>query len=329
LQPFGVGRPRVVLPVAWTMLQNGASGYRTAAEFCDGPPQIKVEGETKLIKIAGVQFDVKFAQVGDNLNRMLDFMAQTTAAGASLTIFPECALTGYCFESADEARPVAEPIPGPTTESLTRACQRHGGYVVMGMLEAAGTAIYNAAVLVGPQGVVASYRKVHLPFLGIDRFTAYGDRPFAVHAAGDLRLGMNICYDGSFPEAARCLMLLGADLIVLPTNWPPGSECMAECTIRSRAMENALYYAAVNRVGSERGFEFIGQSQVADPHGRLLHYASRDAEEVFYADIDPERSRTKHIIRVPNKHEIDRLADRRPHMYQPLVEPHQFRSPGR
>jgi predicted amidohydrolase len=282
-----------------------------------------------LIKIAGVQFDVQFAQSADNLKRMLDYAAQTTANGASLTIFPECALTGYCFESADEARPVAEPIPGPTTDAVTRACQRHGGYVILGMLEASGSSIYNAAVLVGHQGVVGSYRKVHLPFLGIDKFSAYGDRPFAVHAAGDLRVGMNICYDGSFPEAARCLMLLGADLIALPTNWPPGAQCVAECTIRSRALENGLYYAAVNRVGSERGFEFIGQSQVADPSGRVLYCASRDAEEVFYADVELERSRRKHIIRVPGEHEIDRLADRRPHMYQTLVEPHHLRSPGR
>jgi predicted amidohydrolase len=282
-----------------------------------------------LIKIAGVQFDVKFAQADDNLKRMLDFVATTRAAGAHLTIFPECALTGYCFESADEARPLAEPIPGPATDAFSRACRRHGGYVVFGMLESAGAAIYNAALLVGPGGLVASYRKVHLPFLGIDRFTAYGDRPFAVHAAGDLRVGMNICYDGSFPEAARCLMLLGADLIALPTNWPPGAECMAECTIRSRAMENGLYYAAVNRVGSERGFEFIGQSQVADPSGNLLHYASRDTEEVFYADVDLERARRKHVIRVPDKHEIDRLADRRPEMYAPLIAPNHLKSPGR
>src|SRR5690606_12381350 len=98
---------------------------------------------------------------------------------------------------------------------------------------------------------------------------------------------------------------------------------------RSRAMENGVYYMAVNRVGSERGFEFIGQSQVADPSGRSLHYASRDAEEVFYADVDPQLARRKHVVRVAGKHESDRLADRRPHMYQPLIVPHQLRSPGR
>src|SRR5256885_901773 len=74
----------------------------------------------------------------------------------------------------------------------------------------------------------------------------------------ELRIGMNICYDGSFPEAARCLMLLGADLIVLPTNWPTGAISTAKTLIPARALENHLYYAAVNRVGTERGFQFIG-----------------------------------------------------------------------
>ena len=76
-------------------------------------------------------------------------------------------------------------------------------------------------MLIGPEGVVASYRKVHLPFLGIDMFVTPGDRPFAVHGAGEVRVGMHICYDGSFPEAGRVMSLLGADLLALPTNWPP------------------------------------------------------------------------------------------------------------
>jgi len=246
-----------------------------------------------------------------------------------LTIFPECSLTGYCFESAAEAAPYAQTIPGPATDRLAAACARHGGYVVVGMLERDGDTLYNAAVMVGPEGVVGSYRKVHLPYLGIDRYNDYGNRPFAVHRAGPLQVGMNICYDASFPEAARCLMLLGADLIALPTNWPPGAECVAEATIRCRALENGLYFAAVNRVGTERGVTFIGQSQVADPSGQRLHLASHDREELFFADVDFGRSRRKHVIRIPGEHEIHRLADRRPDLYHPLIVPHNLRSPGR
>ena len=99
-------------------------------------------------------------------------------------------------------------------------------------------------MLVGPTGVIGSYRKVHLPYLGIDMFTSYGDRPFAVHNAVDLKVGMSICYDAAFPEASRSLAILGADLVALPTNWPPGAECTAASVINARAMENAVYFIA-------------------------------------------------------------------------------------
>lgn len=281
------------------------------------------------MKIAGVQMNVVLGDVEQNLNRMRIFLQQTRAAGADLTVFPECCLTGYCFESLAEARPHAQPAPGPAIERMQRACQELGGWVVFGMLEADGNQIYNAAVLVGPDGLCGVYRKVHLPFLGVDRFTTRGDREFAVQNAGELRVGMNICYDSAFPEAARSLALLGADLIVLPTNWPGGAECTASCCVNARALENGVYYIAVNRGDSERGFQFIGRSIIADPYGHTLQVAPPNGEAVLYAEIDLERARRKHYVRVPGKHEIDRLADRRPEMYSMLTRPHRLKSPGR
>jgi predicted amidohydrolase len=197
------------------------------------------------------------------------------------------------------------------------------------MLEADGSRMFNAAVLVGPGGVVGSYRKIHLPYLGIDRFVDYGDRPFEVHAAGPVRLGINICYDASFPEGVRALALAGADLVVLPTAWPPAGQPVARFVVPARALENGIYFAAVNRVGQERGFTFIGQSRICDPVGTALAAAGEDEETILYAEIDPAVAREKHLIRVPGKHEIDRLADRRPAMYGRLVEPHELRPPGR
>ena len=281
------------------------------------------------MKIAGVQMDVVIENVDRNLGRMVDRLRETTAAGARLTVFPECALCGYCFGSLEEARPFAQTIPGPATETMREACAESGCYSLFGMLELDGPAIYNAAVLVGPTGVIGSYRKVHLPYLGIDMFTSFGDRPFAVHNAGELKVGMNICYDAAFPEASRVLAILGADLIALPTNWPPGAECTAASVINARAIENAVYYIAVNRVGSERGFDFIGRSKIVDPSGQTLAESHGLDEEILYAEIDPAKSRRKHIIRVPAKHEIDRMADRRPEMYGLLVKPHSLKSPGR
>lgn len=279
------------------------------------------------MRIAGFQMDVAFSGIDANLRRMEDRLRIAVAGGARLTVFPECSATGYCFGSYEEARAQAQPVPGPITERLTAACRELQTHCVAGMIELDGDRLFNVAVLIGPQGVVACYRKVHLPYLGLDMFTTPGDRPFAVHEVDGVRIGLNICYDSSFPEAARCLAVLGADLIVLPTNWPPGAECLACSGISTRAMENAVYYLAVNRVGTERGFRFIGQSSCCAPDGSTLAVAAGADEQALYADIDPARARRKLFIRVPDKHEIDRLADRRPEMYGALVQPHQLLTP--
>tara|TARA_B100001123_G_scaffold446622_1_gene601618 strand:+ start:1756 stop:2592 length:837 start_codon:yes stop_codon:yes gene_type:complete len=273
-----------------------------------------------IIKIAGVQMDVQLGDNDANLERMERALETTAKGGATLTVFPECALSGYCFDSLQEASPYGESIPGPSTQRLAETCRRLGIFTVYGLLESHDTGLFNACALIGPEGLVASYRKIHLPYLGIDRFTTPGDRPFSVHAAGDLRIGMNICYDSAFPESARVMALAGADVIVLPTNFPPGSECMIQHVVHARAMENGVYYIAVNRVGQERSFPFIGQSKICDPDGKLLAEAPASEEAILYADIDLARARNKHRVRVPKQHEINRFADRRPSMYGPIAE---------
>jgi predicted amidohydrolase len=296
------------------------------------------------MKIAGVQMDIRIGDVPGNLARMADRHREAARNGAKLVVFPECAVPGYCFTGVDEALPFAEPIPGPSVTAIHAVCRETDTLCVFGMLERADSVdgsprLFNAAVLVGPSGLIGAYRKTHLPFLGIDMHTAYGDRPFAVHnaavhnagshAASDLNIGLLICYDAAFPEATRSLGLAGADIVCLPTNWPPGSELVAEHVINARALENNLYYIAVNRVGDERGFTFIGQSKIADPVGRTLAYANHNREEILYADIDPLAARNKHLVRRPGEHEIHRLADRRPELYGDLIQPHSLASPGR
>ncbi|MDF1747090.1 MAG: carbon-nitrogen hydrolase family protein [Gimesia sp.] len=281
------------------------------------------------MKIAGVQMNVSLMAKEENLNRIIERMKETAAEGAALSVFPECAVTGYCFESLEEAIPYAETIPGPTTKRLQEICRKLNHSVVVGMLELAEQSVYNAAVLITPEGVLGSYRKVHLPFLGVDRFATPGDRAFEVHAHPEANIGLNICYDSAFPESSRALTLQGADLIVLPTNWPSGAECVAEHAINIRAMENGIYYCAINRVGMERGFQFIGKSSICAPTGETLACASGTEEEVLYAMIDPAIARNKRVDRVPEKHVIDRLADRRPEMYGKIVEPHGLQPPNR
>ncbi len=270
---------------------------------------------TDIYKIAGVQMDVELGNVKANLDVIVANLEAATDNGALLTIFPECALTGYCFDSREEALPFAESIPGPSCEKVTSVCSQLGVFAIFGMLEAADDKLFNACVLIGPNGVVGSYRKIHLPFLGIDRFVDPGDRPFAVHDASNIRVGMNICYDSAFPESARTMALDGADLIALPTNFPPGAECMAAHVANTRAMENNVYYACVNRVGTERGFTFIGHSKICDTSGRVMSEAANTESSIIYADIDVTRARSKRIVRVPEKHIIDRFNDRRPEMY--------------
>lgn len=273
------------------------------------------------MKIAGVQMDVVLGDPDRNMENMLRRLEESVGQGAALTVFPGCALTGYCFDTFEEAWQYAEPVPGPSSDMMAQACERLGCHAVYGMLEADGNRMFNTCVLVGPRGEVASYRKVHLPHLGVDRFTTPGDRPFKVVSVGETRIGMNICYDGSFPEAARIMALQGADVIVLPTNWPPGSECTAEYVPNARALENNVYYVSVNRVGTERGFRFIGHSKICDTDGSVLDEAPHDAETIMYSEIDCERARRKHLVRVPGKHEIHRLADRRPELYSPITDP--------
>jgi predicted amidohydrolase len=272
------------------------------------------------MRIAAVQMDVRFAEPGQNLDRMVARLQIAAQDGAQLVAFPECSLTGYCFESLEEAMPYGESLPGRSSEEMAAVCRSLGVYAVFGMLERDGDRLFNVSVLVGPSGLVAVYRKVHLPSLGVDRFTTPGDRPFAVTEMEGLRIGMNICYDSAFPEAARVLALEGVDLIVLPTNFPTGAECMAEHVINTRAMENHIYYACINRIGVERGFHFIGHSRICDPSGRTICVAQHTNEEILYADIEPQRARNKRVIRVPGKHEIHRFADRRPEMYSRILQ---------
>ncbi len=272
-------------------------------------------------KIAGVQMDIAMGDKETNLQKIAEFTQTTTNAGAWLTVFPECTTTGYCFESIEEAKQVAEPCNGQTMQRVQAICQQLETRIVFGFLELDSTGqLFNSIALVDGTGVRGSYRKVHLPTLGVDRFTTSGAAGFDVIELAEMKIGLNICYDSSFPESARVLALQGADLIVLPTNWPPTSGLTADVIPAARALENHVYYMAINRIGTERGFEFIGKSGIYSPSGAVLDDAKHNNEAILYADVDPEFSRAKHLVNIPGKHEVDRIQDRHPEQYQPLVE---------
>ena len=143
------------------------------------------------LKIAGLQMEPKILQKDGNLKRCLELIQDTAKEGARLIVFPECALTGYIYTSLEEALPLCEPIPGPSTDKILGVCQKLNVYVVIGLLETDNGKCYNAAVLVGPQGVLAKYRKVHLPYLGVDRFVNHGNQPLTVCQTEIGRIGTN------------------------------------------------------------------------------------------------------------------------------------------
>jgi len=216
------------------------------------------------MRVAVAQLDPKLAEKERNLDACLARLDEAVADGAELVVFPECAIPGYMFESADEAMPYAEEIPGPSTEALADAAARTGAHVCCGLIERDGDRLHNAAVLIGPGGLVGTYRKTHLPFLGVDRFVVPGDElPVWDTPLG--RIGVEICYDLRFPEVTRQLVDAGADLVLVPSEWVRGplKEAHWRTLATARAIENTVYLAAADHAPPIG----VGNSLIVDPMG--------------------------------------------------------------
>jgi 5-aminopentanamidase len=273
------------------------------------------------LRVAACQIDPQLGEVEANLERISRAVAEAAAAGAVLAVLPEAAITGYAFASLDEGRTVARRAGVVASDTIAGLAATHRLTVICGTLEAAGDEVFNAALMTTPDGRRYTYRKMHLPFLGIDRYATPGpDAPSVVEVDG-LRIGILICYDLRFPEAARMCALDGADLIALPTNWPVGVDFHPGIFAPARAAENHCYLLACDRVGTERGVTFIGRSALFDFDGHQLAVASDDREELLVGEIDPEAARQTHVRRRPGEHEWDTVADRRPGLYRRLLEP--------
>jgi predicted amidohydrolase len=270
------------------------------------------------MRVAVAQLDPRLGEKERNLEACLARLEEAVAQGAELLVLPECAIPGYMFDSPDEAMPFAEEVPGPSTEALAAACARLNAYVVCGLLEQDGDRLRNSAVFVGPDGLIGNYRKTHLPFLGVDRFTVPGDE-LPVYDTPLGRIGVEICYDLRFPEATRALALNGADVIAHPTNFPMAARIQTELITVARAAENRIYLLTANRVGKERTGEFCGWSQIVDPYGKRLAEAGVTGEALLVADVDVEKARDKDYV-IPGEYELYLFGDRRPELYGALVE---------
>ncbi len=271
------------------------------------------------MKAAAVQMDVKILAKEHNLDQILSRLEQAANAGAKLVVFPECALSGYCLVSLQEAAPVAEEVPGPSTERILAVARALDCTVVVGMLERARDQIFNSAAVVTPQGILGTYRKLHLPCVGIDWHAALGDKAFPVFTTPHARIGISICYDCSFPESGRVLKLKGAQVLVIPTNWPLGSDSWQH-TPPVRATENHMYVIACDRVGEERGFRFAGHSQIVDFMGKKLAEAGETEETIIYGELDAAAADSNRVVRQAGLWEFDRIAARRPEMYGALTD---------
>lgn len=271
-------------------------------------------------KVAAIQMDCQIGDIADNLRRIKLHMELAAEEDARLVVFPECALSGYCYQSKEHAWPHAMDLKNEAFADLIEHCVELNVHIVVGFLEREGNDLYNSAVCLGPDGVVGCYRKTHLPFLGVDRFVTPGNKPYEVYDLGGLKIGILICFDGSFPEPCRVLSLLGADLIVLPTNWPEGAWGSAAHIPAMRALENHVYFLSCNRVGIENMFRFIGQSRIIDWTGEDLDYLDSTDEGMLLAEIYPDLARDKTTVFVPGEYELNRIAGRRPELYGPLLE---------
>jgi predicted amidohydrolase len=269
-----------------------------------------MRNDGKTITAGFVQNAPVFGDVQRNLEHVEQILGD---ARADLLVLPELFATGYQFRDGKETAELAEPAPGgPTSDFVIRLARARRAYVVAGLAERDGGALYNTAIIAGPQGYLGKYRKAHVFDSERDLFEP-GDLPLAVFDAGTFRIGIMICYDWRFPETARTLALRGADIIAHPSNLvlPHCPQAMI-----TRCLENRVYAVTADRVGIEERIpgerlRFMGQSQITAPDGRILIRASEDAEEFHIVTLDPATARDKKINR-----RNDLFADRRTDLYQ-------------
>lgn len=217
----------------------------------------------ELIKVAAVQMEPKLNDKKGNMAKVLSSIDDAAAAGARLIIFPECVLTAYVFEGQAETSAAAEPVPGPSTEVLGKKAKEKGVYIVAGMVEFHETNFYNVSVLVGPDGYIGKYRKMHPWYPAEENWPitpGETNQGYPVFETEIGNIGMCICYDMWIAETARILALNGADIIAFPTNTvaAPAGEAVFDHVLRTRALENHVWIVGVDRIGIEREVPFAG-----------------------------------------------------------------------
>jgi N-carbamoylputrescine amidase len=273
-------------------------------------------------RVACLQFEPIVGDKQRNLDAGVRLIEAAAADGARLMVLPELCNSGYVFETREEAFALAEAVPGgPSCATWIAVAQRLGITLVAGIAERDGNALYNAAVVIGPDGYIGTFRKVHL-WNAENLFFEPGNLGFPVFNTPHGRIGVAICYDIWFPETFRIQALKGADIVCVPTNWvpipgqAPGREAMATILAMAAAHSNSMFIACADRVGTERGQPFEGQSVVVGCTGwPVAGPASRVADEILIADIDLGEAR-----RARNWNAFNQvLRDRRTDVYDEML----------
>ena len=244
------------------------------------------------MKIALIQFKPTFLDLEKNLARATELLENSSA---DIAVFPELFLSGYTFSHADQAQACAFPFKDGPLSPLLRISREKSMAICGGYAEMDGRDLYNSAFFVADGQLAHNYRKVHL-FNQEKRYFKPGNQGFKVFDFRGTTIGMMICFDWLFPEAARSLALQGAQIILHPANLvlPFCQQAMF-----ARALENRVFIVTVNRIGTETtGKEnntFTGQSQIVSPQGEFVISMSKDREQVEMASIDPAQALDKNI----------------------------------
>jgi predicted amidohydrolase len=252
------------------------------------------------MRIAVVQTNPEFSEVGKNIRDALALMEGTEA---DLYVLPELFNTGYNFTNEGEVRLLAEPPDGDTFKALSDWAAKKKCFIAYGFAEAADR-IYNSSLMIGPEGTIGLYRKVHL-FYRENLFFSPGNLGFPVFDLPFGKVGMMICFDWLYPESARSLALKGAQLIVHPSNLVL-PFCPDGMTIR--CLENRIFAATENRGGIDLGF--IGTSQVVAPNAKVLCRLGTAETSVASVEVDLTQAVSKKL----NEYN-DLLKGRRPDQY--------------
>lgn len=266
------------------------------------------------MKLGLYQNHPEFGQVERNVRQAVKDLKETDA---DLMVLPELFNTGYQFVSGEEAFDLAEDIPsGMTCEILTDLAKSNDMYLVFGLAERDGDKVFNSAAVTGPEGFIGTYRKSHLFYEEKFIFDP-GDTGFKLFDIHIARIGVMICFDWWFPESARSLAIMGADIICHPANLvlPDCQKAMA-----TRSLENGVFSVTANRIGTEsrggkKALLFTGESQILDNRGGTLTSLGKDETGISIVDIDVTKARKKDITSLN-----DRFKDRRPELYRLLTD---------